>query len=121
VPRRWSVSLGHPALDRQQFQTECFQQLAADGATLAATTYASAAAAAAASTAAASTAAATTAAASTAAASTAAARTGMIREATSLLNREMNNETSYIMAAVMRVKPARGGSNAGGCEPAPAP
>jgi hypothetical protein len=45
----------------------------------------------------------------------------MIREATSLLNREMNNETSYIMAAVMRVKPARGGSNAGGCEPAPAP
>src|SRR5262249_6201176 len=38
VPRRWSVSLGHPALDRQQFQTECLQQLAADGATLAATT-----------------------------------------------------------------------------------
>jgi hypothetical protein len=116
------VSLGHPALDRQQFQAECLQQLAADGATLAATTAAAtSAAAAAASTAAASTAAATTAAASTAAASTAAARTGMIREATSLLNREMNNETSYIMAAVMRVKPARGGSNAGGCEPAPAP
>src|SRR5262249_32869203 len=38
VPRRWSVSLGHPALDRQQFQADCLQQLAADGATLAATT-----------------------------------------------------------------------------------
>jgi hypothetical protein len=54
VPRRWSVSLGHPALDRQQFQPEGLQQLPADGAplataaTTAATTAASAASAAAA-------------------------------------------------------------------------